>query len=41
VTFGEASTAQETLDHARRQDWDVAILDISMPEKVASTFWMI
>lgn len=33
VTFGEASTAQETLDHARRQDWDVAILDISMPGK--------
>jgi two-component system, NarL family, invasion response regulator UvrY len=33
VTFGEASTAQETLDHARRQDWDVVILDISMPGK--------
>ncbi len=33
VTFGEAKTAQETLDHARRQDWDVVILDISMPGK--------
>lgn len=33
ATFGEAKTAQETLDHARRQDWDVVILDISMPGK--------
>jgi two-component system invasion response regulator UvrY len=33
VTFGEAKTAQETLEHARRQDWDVVILDISMPGK--------
>jgi len=33
VTFGEAKTAQETLDHVRRQDWDVVILDISMPGK--------
>jgi two-component system, NarL family, invasion response regulator UvrY len=31
VTFGEARTAQETLEHARRQDWDIVILDISMP----------
>jgi DNA-binding NarL/FixJ family response regulator len=33
VTFGEARTAQETLDQVRRQDWDVVILDISMPGK--------
>jgi len=30
VTFGEARTAQETLKHVRRQEWDVVILDISM-----------
>lgn len=33
VTFGEAGTAQETLEQVRRQDWDVVILDISMPGK--------
>jgi two-component system, NarL family, invasion response regulator UvrY len=33
VTFGEARTAQEALEHVRRQDWDVVILDISMPGK--------
>src|ERR1700739_2940178 len=33
VTFGEAKTAQETLELARRQNWDVVILDISMPGK--------
>lgn len=33
VTFGEAKTAQETLDSVGRQDWDVVILDISMPGK--------
>ena len=33
VTFGEAGTALETLEHVRRQDWDVVILDISMPGK--------
>lgn len=33
VVFGEASTAQEALDHVRRQSWDVVILDISMPGK--------
>jgi len=33
VTFGEAKTAQETLEQVRRQDWDVVILDISMPGK--------
>jgi two-component system, NarL family, invasion response regulator UvrY len=31
ATFGEAKTAQETIEHVRRQDWDVVILDISMP----------
>ena len=33
VTFGEAKTAQETIELARRQDWDVVVLDISMPGK--------
>lgn len=33
VAFGEAKTAQETLEHVRRQDWDLVILDISMPGK--------
>jgi len=33
VTFGEAKTAQETLEYVRRQEWDVIILDISMPGK--------
>jgi len=33
ATFGEAGTAQETLEQVRRQDWDVVILDISMPGK--------
>ena len=33
VTFGEAKTAQETIELARLQDWDVVILDISMPGK--------
>ena len=33
VAFGEAKTAQETLEHVSHQDWDVVILDISMPGK--------
>lgn len=33
VVFGEARTAQEVLEHVRRQNWDVVILDISMPGK--------
>lgn len=33
VHFGEARTAQETLEFVRRHDWDVVILDISMPGK--------
>jgi len=31
VTFGEAKTAQEAVALVRRQDWEIAILDISMP----------
>jgi DNA-binding NarL/FixJ family response regulator len=31
VTFGEAKTAREAVALARRQDWEIAILDISMP----------
>ena len=33
ATFGEATTAQETLECVRRQDWDIVVLDISMPGK--------
>jgi two-component system invasion response regulator UvrY len=33
ATFGEAKTAQETVELVRRHDWDVIILDISMPGK--------
>lgn len=33
VTFGEANSAQETLELVRRHDWDVVVLDISMPGK--------
>jgi DNA-binding NarL/FixJ family response regulator len=33
VTFAEAKTAAETVELVRRQAWDVAILDISMPGK--------
>jgi two-component system, NarL family, invasion response regulator UvrY len=33
VTFGEAKSAQETLEHVRMQNWDIVILDISMPGK--------
>jgi len=33
TTFGEAQTAQEAIESVRRQDWDVVILDISMPGK--------
>jgi DNA-binding NarL/FixJ family response regulator len=31
VTFAEAQNADETLEHIRRQNWEIAILDISMP----------
>src|SRR5438552_18979993 len=33
TTFGEVETAQEAIESVRRQDWDVGILDISMPGK--------
>ena len=33
VTFGEAKTAQETVETVGRENWDVVILDISMPGK--------
>ncbi|HET7205207.1 MAG TPA: response regulator transcription factor [Terriglobales bacterium] len=33
ATFGEAKTAQETLESVVRQNWDLVILDISMPGK--------
>lgn len=33
ITFGEAKTAQEALESVRQQNWDVVILDISMPGK--------
>jgi len=38
VTFGEASTAQETLDHARRQDWMWPSWISACPEKVPRHF---
>jgi two-component system invasion response regulator UvrY len=33
VTFGEAKSALETLEQVRLRDWDIVILDISMPGK--------
>lgn len=33
VAFGETKTAQETLEYVRRSEWDVLILDVSMPGK--------
>jgi two-component system, NarL family, invasion response regulator UvrY len=33
ATFGEAKTAQETLDRVLRENWEIVILDISMPGK--------
>lgn len=33
VTFGEAKTANETLEKVQRESWDIVILDISMPGK--------
>jgi DNA-binding NarL/FixJ family response regulator len=33
VTFGEASTFQETVRLVREQDWDVAVLDISLGDR--------
>jgi len=31
ATFGEAKTAQEAVESVRRHDWEIVILDISMP----------
>jgi two-component system, NarL family, invasion response regulator UvrY len=31
ATFAEAADAQETLESVRKQDWDLLILDVSMP----------
>ena len=31
ATFGEAKTAQEAVEAVRRHDWEIVILDISMP----------
>jgi len=31
ATFGEARTADEALDHIREKEWDLVVLDISMP----------
>ena len=33
VTFGEAKSAMEALESVRLQNWDIVILDISMPGK--------
>lgn len=31
IQFGEARTAQETLELAQRKDWDIILLDLNMP----------
>ncbi len=33
AVFGEAHTAQEVLDYAHKQEWEIIILDISMPDR--------
>ena len=33
TTFGEAKTAEEALACVRQHDWEIVILDISMPGK--------
>jgi two-component system, NarL family, invasion response regulator UvrY len=33
ITFAEARNADETLEQIRKQDWEIVILDISMPGK--------
>lgn len=33
VTFAEAQNADEALEQVRKQDWEIVILDISMPGK--------
>jgi two-component system, NarL family, invasion response regulator UvrY len=31
IVFGEARNGQEALDHVQKQDWDIVVLDITMP----------
>ncbi|MEN6438582.1 MAG: response regulator transcription factor [Syntrophobacter sp.] len=31
LVFGEARNGQEVIDHVRKQDWDIVVLDITMP----------
>jgi two-component system, NarL family, invasion response regulator UvrY len=31
IIFGEARNGQEVLDHVWKQDWDIVVLDITMP----------
>lgn len=31
ASFGEAKTAEEAVEHIRQKDWDIVVLDISMP----------
>src|SRR5690349_17949471 len=31
ASFGEAETAQQTLELARKENWDVVLLDITLP----------
>lgn len=33
AVFGDASTAEEALEKARTSEWDVVILDVSLPDK--------
>ncbi len=33
ITFGEASDAREVLQNVYEQDWDIVILDITMPDR--------
>ena len=33
VVGGEATNGQEVLDHVRREDWDLVLLDLAMPGK--------
>lgn len=31
ASFGEAKTAEEAVEHIRQKEWDIVVLDISMP----------
>jgi two-component system, NarL family, invasion response regulator UvrY len=33
AAFGEASDAQQAMEHLRKKEWDVALLDIALPGK--------